>query len=82
MVCHEALGRHESNVMILQCGHKMHLMPIPKRCCGGFTWIVQNDTCPMCRQSPCDTGGKSKKTLPPRLNAAVVVDLETLEERA
>lgn len=56
MMCHEVIKPGETNIMVLHCGHKMHMMRMKRKCAGGFDWIANYDKkCPMCRCDPCET---------------------------
>ncbi len=70
MMCHEGLSSNETNVMILPCGHRMHMMGLSRACMGGFEWIFRHFTCPMCRRDV-----RLTKMLPARHETPLVVRL-------
>ena len=72
-MCHEAMPAGCRNAMVLQCGHRMHLMPQapPRECVGGFGWILSAGTCPMCRADA--TTQVAAPVLPPRARAPTAV---------
>ena len=74
MICHEVIGPGETlNVATLRCGHKMHISPIRRKCCGGLKWMAMHGSCPMCRHGIRDArGGKEKRVLPGRRAAREV----------
>ena len=73
MICHRVIKPGETNVMVLLCGHKLHMMPMGCKCLGGFDWISDNETCPLCRRPVCASAELAPRPVPrsERARAAV-----------
>eukprot|EP00873_Tetraselmis_striata_P043722 jgi/Tetstr1/463986/TSEL_008791.t1 len=80
MICHEVIRPGETNLMVLVCGHKMHMMPIRHKCLGGFNWISNHDDkCPMCRRSVRDTTTTSALPVRSSIRRHAVVPADVLD---